>query len=977
LLPFLIIGSPVHGQPAQQARAVESGPQLVLDTGGHLAKITDIAFTPDGRQLVSASDDKTVRVWDLQAGKTVRVIRGQIGPGQEGKIYTMALSPDGRWLAVGGYLGRIEGRDNMAGDDVYKIRLYDFATGKLEGLLAGHRNVVFRLAFSPDGRKLISSGGDNAAIVWDVAERRLLHRLSGHTGSIRAAGFTADGRHAITGSSDTTLRLWNVADGSLVAAMEGHARQVLSLAASRDGVIASGDLSGEIRLWDGQSGRFLRVLGNQQSWVGALSFSPGGELLLSTCGGGPPCAANPQTVWDVRVGRKLTAYKEHDNIVFAAAFSPDGRWAATAGGDDKAIHLWNPRTGATVKILKGAGSPVWATGFASDGLSIAWGNTPDFHSPRPQISRGSLERQFRLPLKGGPVIDPEALAQSSKAFQRAKDVFGPWSIVSTKGGGQDIDNAVLEILQQGQRVARVARGAGDGYYHSAYTFSPDGKTIISGGGNGRLFAYDLAGEKLGEFIGHEGDIWSVACSPDGHYLLSGAADQTIRLWNFKTRELIATLFAGKTGEWAVWTPQGFYASSPGADNMIGWQINRGPGHEAEYVATSQLRKILNRPDIVARAIELASAEQAQKEMPGVGFDPYRLMDSPVPKLQIVAWHPESGSQGGFAQIEAAIAATPDPVKAIRIHVNGRLVAEQLPEQGPGFAAGKRTFEVPVNKGPNEVVITAANNTGETAEAVAISYEGEGALDAKGALFILAVGVDNYPNLPGNDLRYAGADAKAFADVMEKRAGRLHEKVYKRVLVNGGASADVPTAANIVDALSLLRRAKENDTIFVFASGHGANEGPNYRFIPTDASWGEGGLLRPSTVVPWYAFQEALESAKGERILFLDTCHSANAFNQRLANESYHANIIVYSSARWDQLALEDPGLGGGHGLFTYAIVQGLNGEARDRDGAVRAEGLRNFVLERVKGLAISRKSEQEPQYYRGRDAQNYLLARIN
>jgi hypothetical protein len=441
--------------------------------------------------------------------------------------------------------------------------------------------------------------------------------------------------------------------------------------------------------------------------------------------------------------------------------------------------------------------------------------------------------------------------------------------------------------------------------------------------------------------------------------------------------LIATLFSGKTGEWVMWTPHGFYASSPGADNMIGWQINQGPAREAEYVATSQLRKSLNRPDIVARAIELASAEQAQKEMPGVSFDPYGLMTSPVPKLQIVTSHSGNSIQGGFAQIEAAIAATPDPVKVIRIHVNGRLVAEQLPEQGAGFAPGKRTFDVPVNKGPNEVVITAVNNTGETTEAVAISHKGDGALDARGALFILAVGVDKYQNLPGNDLRYAGADAKAFADAMEKRVGRLHERVFKRVLVNDGASAGLPTAANIVDALSLLRRAKENDTVLVFVSGHGVNEGPNYRFIPTDASWGEGGLLRASTVVPWYAFQEAIEGAKGERILFLDTCHSANAFNQRLANESYHANIIVYSSARWDQLALEDSGLGGGHGLFTHAIVEGVNGAAKDSDGAVRAEGLRNFVLERVKSLAISRRHEQEPQYYRGRDAQNYLLTRTN
>src|SRR5262249_11140994 len=81
----------------------DSAPQLMLDTGGHMAVIRGLAFTPDGKQLVSVSYDKVIRVWDWQAGKTVRTIRGQVGPGPEGTINTIALSPDGRWLAAGGW----------------------------------------------------------------------------------------------------------------------------------------------------------------------------------------------------------------------------------------------------------------------------------------------------------------------------------------------------------------------------------------------------------------------------------------------------------------------------------------------------------------------------------------------------------------------------------------------------------------------------------------------------------------------------------------------------------------------------------------------------------------------------------------------------------------------------------------------------------------------------------------------------------
>ena len=253
--------------------------------------------------------------------------------------------------------------------------------------------------------------------------------------------------------------------------------------------------------------------------------------------------------------------------------------------------------------------------------------------------------------------------------------------------------------------------------------------------------------------------------------------------------------------------------------------------------------------------------------------------------------------------------------------------------------------MPLAKGENKIAVAAVNDTGETVASVSVTHEGEGALDKRGTLYILAIGVDKYPNLPGNDLRYAGADAKAFAEAMEKRSGALHQRVVKRLLINGGAAGDAPTAANIVDALDMLRGAKQNDTVMLFVSGHGVNDGPNYRFVPTDAAWGEQSLLRPSSAVSWYAFQDALTGANGRRILFLDTCHAANAFNARLLGDSYEANIMVYSSARGDQEAKEDPTLGGGHGLFTYALVEGVNGGARDGAGEVRADGFARFPQE--------------------------------
>jgi uncharacterized caspase-like protein len=296
-----------------------------------------------------------------------------------------------------------------------------------------------------------------------------------------------------------------------------------------------------------------------------------------------------------------------------------------------------------------------------------------------------------------------------------------------------------------------------------------------------------------------------------------------------------------------------------------------------------------------------------------------------------------------------------------------------------MAAGEHVLLVPLAKGSNEIRVTLTNAIGERAEALTVMHEGPGDLDRRGTLHILAIGVNDYRGLgnfcgnSGCDLRAPGADARKFADTVEKYLGPGHLRILKRVLVNGGDAKDLPTASNIIDAVELLRQARETDTVVLFIAGHGINEGPSYRFLPTDAAWMDG-ALRGSSVVPWQVLQEAVEAAKGRRLLFVDTCHSGNAYNQRLGNAAYHANIIAYTSARFDQEALEDPRLG--HGLFTYAVVEGLEGKAGvPSKGQLTTKDLAEYVVGRVGALARGMRAEQEPQYFKGRDAQDYILAR--
>ena len=609
--------------------AVEEAAIPMLDAGGHMAQIMDIAFTPDGRQIVSASQDKTIRVWDVATGKTVRTIRGEAAVGPVGKIYAMALSPDGKWLAVGGLFHPRNPTTGAA------IRLYDSATGKLVARLTGHENVICDLAFSPDSRHLISGSQDNTAIIWDVAAAAHvtpgstippLHQLRGHKDHIYAVGFTRDGLRAVTGSFDHEVRLWQVADGAEIARMPGHGNKIMSFAAAPDGTIATGDESGEIRLWDGATGAFRKVLAQQGTDVDSLSFSPDGKLLLSSCG--QDCGDTNVFVYDVASGRKTITYRGHDSVVLATAISPDGRWAATGGGKGSEIHIWDLNTGEQHKGADGhpltfgaQGRPVHAVGFSADGRYIGWGNS--VRSGGTINDKAPLEHALALPSGDVPLAGPVSIGDGT--FIRAVTELQGWSLEHRKGGDYGYDSATLDIKQGGRVVASIERGGPDGYRHSAYTFTPDGETIISGGADGVLTAYNREGRELGNFIGHEGDVWGVATSPDGRLLVSGAVDQTLRLWNLKTRELLVTLFRSTDGDWVMWTPQGYYAASNSGAERIGWQINHGPENAADYITAAQLRKSLHRPDIVAKAIQLASAKEAVQQSPDANFTPSDLL----------------------------------------------------------------------------------------------------------------------------------------------------------------------------------------------------------------------------------------------------------------------------------------------------------------------------------------------------------------
>ena len=866
-------------------------------------------FTPDGRHLVSASDDKLIRVWNIETGRTVRTLRGQIGEGSEGKIYAMALSKDGRWLAAGGWTSGGE------------IRLYDFPTGKLVALLKGHTNVVLSLAFSPDSRYLVSGSGDFNAILWDVSQKRRLHTLAGHTDPIYAVAFTPDSRRVVTGSYDHSLRLWEVRNGKQIATLKGHTDKVRSVAISpQDGTIASGSWDHSIRLWNGRTGRFIKTLANQGTQVGSLSFSPDGRYLLSGVTGGKVCH-----VYLVPTGKEQLTYKGHNNIVLATAISPDGRWAATGGGDNHEIHLWTLRDGQLKQRLTGVGASTWAVGFSQDGKTLAWGKTREISNIN---NMGLLEYSITLPTPNRPLGAPKALNNQAKNYQRAQDKWRGWTLRHRAGGHYGYQDAILEISHQNRTVASIERGSNDGYAHRSYTFTPNGQRIISGGGNGNLTAYNRDGtirsnvSKIGDYIGHTSDVLAVAVSPDGRLLASASADQTVRLWNVQSRENLLTLFHGNNGEWIAWTPSGHYTASPNGDKMVGWQINRGADKAADYIKADQLRHHLYRPDVINAAIRLRNVDQAIAQTQA-HFNLSSIQRQLPPRFQIIS--PRSGShqKKGIVPVVLKIAENTLEIQSFEVYVNGRQVTpEKIRKIRPIITRHQRTLEVPLETGKNRISIRAKNRIGTTSAEVTVHYAGPSKI-RRGTLHLVSIGVSAYPNLSKDkQLDFAAKDAIALYQLLTRQAKKQYRQVKSTLLSDD--KGRTPTKRNIENALRQLRQAKPEDTTILFLAGHGVNMGRDYYFLSRDVVQ-RGEQLEKESMVPWQSLQKALANAQGRRILLVDTCHAENAINPRLLKDAADQNIVIIGATDTESTAQEIKRIG--HGVFTYALLEGLRGKA--------------------------------------------------
>jgi WD40 repeat protein len=489
---------------------------------GHTDSVLAVAFSPDGKYVLTGSLDKTARLWVAATGEVVRTFSGHTGA-----VESVAFSPDAKFVLTGSSDKTAKLWDVASGAEARTFR--DPTTSVRTSVeMKRSRHSV---AFSPDGKTVLTGSDDGTAKLWDAATGELVRTFIGHHNIVRTAAFSPDGKYVLTGSLDGTVRLWDAATGEVVRTFSLKF-WVLSAAFSADGKYILAGCTGDCpNLWDAATGEVVRTFsGDNITGAIDVAFSPDRKYVVAGYLG-----QRIAKLWDAGSGALVRSFNGHTDSVLAVAFSPDGKYVLT-GSSDKTAKLWDTTSNADARSFNGHTDSVWSVAFSPDGKNVLTGSN-DGTARLWDAATGAVVRIFR-----GHTNAVESVAFSPD---------GKYVLT-----GSDDSTAKLWDAATGAEV-RTFSGHDAAVYSVA--FSPDGKTVATGSDDRTARLWDAAtGAELRTLNGHTQAVIGVAFSPDGKYVLTGSIDWDAKLWEVAAGVEVLSFKGTSSVEGVAFSPDGKY-----------------------------------------------------------------------------------------------------------------------------------------------------------------------------------------------------------------------------------------------------------------------------------------------------------------------------------------------------------------------------------------------------------------------------------
>jgi WD40 repeat protein/ankyrin repeat protein len=909
--------------------------------------VRSICFSGDNKTILSASDDKIIRIINASSGDEIRVFKWHDLP-------CACFSADGKKVISGG-------KDNL-------VIIWDIATGQKICEMTGHSNRISDICVTPDN-KILTAGWDQKIIQWDPETGTIDKILGGDARKSLSVKISPDGKYLVSSSIDNKLKVWNLETGTSVISLEKHKRWISDFIFSPDGkkvLSLSDDYS--IRLWDLKTGSCDTILIGNLSFPDFALYSPDGKYLFADWW-------KNSMVWNCQSGVTMWSENNLPYDITTVCFSQNSRKIVFASGkysDEVILAIADVESG---RILREFSYPEMPENlikekeynfcyFINDDKYILTGGKLKFYQDeQTKQSNGDVQERVFITLldeETGNIIKDITIEPG----QAGTGYF--YCIDHARYTGQD--NALHLAMRDNRRI-RINTDNLQGEY-----FSDD---------------YITRDDIVKKISDQPDVIYSASASPGDHFLITSNMDNTIRIWDMPDGKEVATLFLLGNTDWAVKTPAGLFDASPAAMKSMYYSVG------TEIIELDQLKSRYYEPALLAKLMGF-------KEEPIRSTDAFDKLEL-YPDIRACINDPENpvmlvnltNRGGGIGKVVVTI--------------NGKEIAEDA--RSPASNPDTETLDLKLDINDHPYLVSGQDNIIEVKAYNADGYllsRGASVIYRPPAreatkppsLFILACGVSDYTG-EAIDLHYAAKDAENMTYALKTGGNRLFgtEKTWIWQMTSGQADSKLkPYKVNLLAAFNQIAgQAQSQDVLVVYLSGHGINWGGqdgDFYYLTMDAYTGDPDAyndpeIRRTCTLSSTELTELIKKIPAlKQVLIIDACASGKTVENLMAKRDISSSTIraldrmkdrvglhIITGCAADAVSYETSRYG--QGLLTYSLLEGIKGMALRENRFVDVNMLFDRSQDRVVELAADIGGIQKPEIFSPYGSQSFDIGELN